>query len=264
MTPAGKTPGESRKPLRELLRSRFPHLSKDQLFALLATGDVRVNGEVQRSGAERVPVSAQITVHGDPAASGGRGRYKLQAALDEWSLPVEGLVWLDAGASTGGFTACLLEHGAGLVHAVDVGYNQLDYRLRIDPRVQVWERCNIMQPRSYDPRPDAFCMDLSFRSSLKPIQTILPLCRLGWGVVLLKPQFEWVDPPDWFDGIVPEEYLSAVVSETIGAWEASGITVEGILPSPVRGRQGNQEYLVHVSAKGVAAQGLPDVHPVSS
>ncbi|AFG38025.1 SAM-dependent methyltransferase [Spirochaeta africana] len=243
---SGKRSG--RKPLRELLRLRYPDLDKDQIFALLASGRVRVDGELQRSGSVPIPVTADISIAEADTAAGGRGRFKLEAALAAWEISPAGMVWLDAGASTGGFTACLLDLGATAVHAVDVGYNQLDYRLRTDARVHVWERCNIMEPRRYDPRPDAFCMDLSFRSALRPVLTVLPLCRQHRGIVLLKPQFEWQDPPDWFDGVVPADCLDEIVAAAVRDWEEAGIQVDRIMPSPVTGRHGNQEFLVLVSA----------------
>ncbi|THB65391.1 MAG: TlyA family RNA methyltransferase [Spirochaetaceae bacterium] len=233
------------KPLRELLRKKYPDYHSDRIFALINSGMVSVNGEVVRDGASLVPVDADIIL---ASASNvpGRGYDKLEAAISEWKVPVKGKVWLDAGASTGGFTACLLAHGAAAVHAVDVGYNQLDYRLRIDDRVHVHERANIMQPREYLPAPDAFCMDLSFRSALNPVLIVLGICRLSWGIVLLKPQFEWVDPPDWFNGIVPDDCLDEVVQQSLEEWRNNGVAINGIMPSPVKGRQGNQEFLVLV------------------
>lgn len=237
-----------RLPLRERLRRDFPELSKDALFSLLLSGDVRVDGEVCRDGTQLVAPASRVTAAAAAPRRGGRGRHKLAAAIAAWGLPVEGRVWLDAGASSGGFTAFLLQHGAGAVHAVDVGYNQLDYALRIDSRVHVWERCNIMETREYLPQPDLFCMDLSFRSSMAPIQTVLPLCREQRGVVLLKPQFEWRDPPQWFDGVVPDTAVEQVLSDSLSEWQSAGIVVQATLPSPIRGRRGNQEYLVYVSA----------------
>lgn len=233
--------------LRDVLRRLHPEISKDRLFAMLHSGEISVNGQVERDGSARVSEDAEILVSGRVSSGGGRGRHKLQAALDTWQLPVSGLVWLDAGASTGGFTACLLDNGAAAVHAVDVGYNQLDYKLRIDDRVHVWERCNIMQPRNYAPQPHAFCMDLSFRSALQPILTVLPLCQYAWGVVLLKPQFEWKDPPDWFNGVVPEDHVDGILSRVLDEWRQHGVYVLGTLPSPIRGKSGNQEYLVLIS-----------------
>ena len=236
-----------RKPLRDALRCQYPEYEKDDLFALLAAGRVQVNGAVQRSGAELVSVEADIQIDVERTPSGGRGRYKLQGAIDHWRLPVDDMVWLDAGASTGGFTACLLDNGARAIHAVDVGYNQLDYVLRSDSRVHVWERCNIMQQRAYEPQPDAFCMDLSFRSALRPVMTVLPLCRMGWGIVLLKPQFEWKHPPDSFTGVVPQAMVAQIRDASFAEWERHNLTVLDAIPSPIRGRQGNQEFLVLVT-----------------
>ncbi len=236
----------SRRTLRELLRQQFPDQSRDSLFALLHAGQVQVDGVVQRDGNTLFDENVRLVLLSEKKHV-SRGYHKLEAAVQAWDCVSKDSVWIDAGASTGGFTECLLDYGAAAVHAVDVGYNQLDYRLRQDSRVLVHERCNIMQPREYLPEPDMFSMDLSFRSALGPVTTLMPYCRSHKGIVLLKPQFEWQNPPDWFTGIVPDEKVDEIVAGVFALWEENGLSILASIPSPIRGKQGNQEFLVMVS-----------------
>ncbi|MFW5827817.1 MAG: TlyA family RNA methyltransferase, partial [Alkalispirochaeta sp.] len=189
-----------------------------------------------------------------------RGGEKLEAALAAWHLEAASRVWLDAGASTGGFTDCLLQRGAPAVHAVDVGYNQLDYSLRSDSRVHVRERTNIVSITrdELDPPPDAAVCDLSFRSLRGVLRTILSLTREGWGIALLKPQFELAaeqrrrrtpdgEALDAGGGVIQGPDRTAVIHRVCrDLSEDEGVAVHQQLDSPITGRDGNREVLLLV------------------
>lgn len=218
-------------------------------------GEVRVDGEVVVDPQRRCRAEADLAIEKQRFVS--RAGAKLDAALDAWSIDAVGRVWLDAGASTGGFTDCLLQRGARAVHAVDVGYNQIAYTLREDTRVILHERTNINAIDALDPVPDAAVCDLSFRSLRGVLRHILSLTRESWGIALLKPQFEaaarerWggdgaPDPGTLVGGVVTEEARETVVAEAIAALRSEGLLVERRLESPVVGRSGNREELILV------------------
>lgn len=210
---------------------------------MVLCGEVYVSGERVKD--PKALVSAGAAVSLSPRRYVSRGGEKLAAALRSWQLPVAGKVFLDAGASAGGFTDCLLQHGAAVVHAVDVGYNQLDFRLRRDPRVVVHERTNILSVQHLEPPADAAVADLSFRSLTGVAAHVLSLTNEGWCVALLKPQFEWREPEEDFAGVVRDpERISSIVRETLERLRAEGAYAERLMPSPIRGRRGNREVLV--------------------
>lgn len=231
-----------RRPLLDLLVSRHPDLTREELLAFVLSGEVLVNGERIREARRAVPTEAEIRFEGERYVS--RGGYKLEHALDYWEIPVVGKVFLDAGSSTGGFTDCLLQRGAAAVHAVDVGRNQLAYRLRRDSRVIVHEQTNIMDVQALDPVPAAAVCDLSFRSAVGAVQRLLSLVNERRVMALVKPQFE-IDPDTpGFDGVVRDSrLLEETLRRVVERLEAAGIAVVGATASPVRGRRGNREFL---------------------
>ncbi|HPV38960.1 MAG TPA: TlyA family RNA methyltransferase, partial [Candidatus Hydrogenedentes bacterium] len=180
----------------------------------------------------------------------GRGALRLEHALSIWPVPVAGRVVLDVGASTGGFTDCLLQHGAAYVYAVDVGYGQLAWRLRQDARVCVMERTNIrnVTPDALPSPPEVFTADCSFislRLVLPVLKTLLK--RPAEGVVLVKPQFEAGKALVGKGGVVRDEAVRArVVQEVIEAAVLLGFESLGVAPSPLKGPKGNQEFLAHL------------------
>ena len=226
------------------LASARPGTPREQLLSLILCGDARFDGQLVRDPAELVARDAAVTL--EPRGFVGRGATKLDHALLLWNLPVAGKVFLDAGASTGGFTQALLLRGAEAVHAVDVGYNQLDYALRTDPRVIVHERTNIMDIHALDPPAAAAVADLSFRSLVVAARRLLDLAAERWAVLLMKPQFEWRDPPPGFDGTVPDDAVQGIVMETVARLAEEGVHAHACAESPIRGRAGNREYLVLV------------------
>jgi 23S rRNA (cytidine1920-2'-O)/16S rRNA (cytidine1409-2'-O)-methyltransferase len=190
-----------------------------------------------------------IEVRGQPHPYVSRGGLKLEKALDHFAIPVEGRIALDVGASTGGFTDCLLQRGAAKVYAVDVGTNQLAWKLRSDPRVISMEKTNIRDvTRAQIPEPvDLIVCDASFISLAKVLDRALDFARPGAGLIaLVKPQFEVGKGRVGKGGIVREPELHQEVVDTITAWlgEQPGWTVIGVTDSPITGADGNKEFLI--------------------
>ena len=243
---AGKHPrtGGSRRRLIELLREQHPRIEAKELHARVVCGEVEVDGEKVLDPSRPVPAGSRISFRpGSPFVS--RGGEKLDPILDLWQVAVEGRVFLDAGSSRGGFTHALLRRGARRVYAVDVGYNQLDYRLRCDPRVAVMERTNLMslEAAALDPRPDGAVADLSFRSLEKAAARLLALTAEGWAVALVKPQFEWARPSPGFRGVVTRrDDHREILADLLRRLWAEGSFVGRAARSPLPGRKGNIEY----------------------
>jgi 23S rRNA (cytidine1920-2'-O)/16S rRNA (cytidine1409-2'-O)-methyltransferase len=246
--------------LIDLLERRFPDRPVRELEALLIRGLVRVDGEPARwSGA---PVRSDAAVEVPEAARWvSRGGAKLAAAIDAWDFDVRGKALVDAGSSTGGFTDCLLQHGAALVHCVDVGRGQLAWKLRTDARVRVHEGINVMDlgPGDLAPRPDRAVADLSFRSLRGAAPAILRLTREGLGIFLAKPQFEWRDHPDDFNGVVDDPSALAGILGGLVAdlWDAGAFT-RRVTASPIEGRKGNREFLLLVSDRPGGSRAAAD------
>ena len=177
----------------------------------------------------------------------GRGGLKLEAALREFRMDVTGLNCLDVGASTGGFTDCLLQHGARKVFAIDVGHNQIDWRLRNDPRVEVREGVNAryLKPEDFPHQFDLAVMDVSFISATKVLPAIVPLLVEGGAIItLIKPQFEVGRGEVGGGGVVRDpEKRARVVEEVNSAARALGLEVVNVIESPIQGAEGNVEYL---------------------
>ncbi len=177
----------------------------------------------------------------------GRGGLKLEAALKEFHIDVNGLVCLDVGASTGGFTDCLLQHGARKVIAVDVGHNQIDWKLRTDPRVETREGVNArhLQTADFDDEFDLATIDVAFISATKILPAIVPLLRGGGRIVtLIKPQFEVGKGEVGKGGIVREpEKHQRVIEEINNAAADLGLVIIGVIDSPIQGAEGNLEFL---------------------
>lgn len=239
-------------PLLEILQSRYPGKGEKELFAAVLQGRVLVEG--RKSEKPRSPVSpeSEIVLLEAPRFV-SRGGEKLAYALDVWACGVEGRRFIDAGASTGGFTDCLLSYGAAGVYAVDVGYNQLDYRLRRDERVTVMERTNVMSlsPRDFPIPADQAVADLSFRSLRGAALHILGLTAEGRGIFLAKPQFEERNPDPEFKGVVKDtERLRMILFGLFEDLYNEGVFVLKSVMSPLRGRKGNREFLLLLSRNG--------------
>ncbi len=247
-----------KRPLVDLAAAALAPLTREQVIARIACGDVLVDGERVREPQRRVDEGAAVSLAATPRFV-SRAGLKLQHAVSLWDLPVRGRTFIDAGCSTGGFTDCLLQNGAARVYAVDVGLNQIDYRLRRDARVVVRERTNVasLTRADFEAAPDAAVADLSFRSLRGAAAHLLSLVSAGWIVALAKPQFEWKQPGGSFDGVVRDprivaEVLTALVRDL---W-AEGARLVRAAISPVRGRQGNVEVLLDLQSR--ASTGLDE------
>ncbi|MCH7488299.1 MAG: TlyA family RNA methyltransferase [Chloroflexi bacterium] len=226
--------------------------SRQKAQTAILAGDVLVNGEPMLRQASSVPPDAHVELVRAPAYV-GRGGEKLAGALKAFALDVRGAIALDAGASTGGFTDCLLQHGATRVYAVDVGYGQLDYGLREDPRVVVLERTNIRELTELpspagqaNEAPGLATVDLSFIGLEKALPAIIRLLRPGGQIVaLVKPQFQAKREEVGKGGVVKDPQVHAAVLGRIVAWAAArGLRFGGLAESPLRGPAGNREFFV--------------------
>ena len=228
--------------------------SRERGHALILAGQVLVNGQKQDKAGALVPEDAGIRILGEVLPYVSRGGLKLEGALKGFKISVEGKTALDVGASTGGFTDCLLQHGAKKVYAVDVGYGQLAWKLRQDPRVITIERVNIRDiASSLIPEPiDIAVIDVSFISLEKVIPSILKFLKPDSEIIaLIKPQFEVGREQVGKGGIVRDEAArSAAVDRVTDFIRGSGFEVKGVIPSPITGQEGNVEFLIHAVRKG--------------
>lgn len=243
--------GTSRVRLDRLLVDRGLAASRERAQGLILAAKVLVNGRLMTKAGQEVPRDSSVDIIGAHLPFVSRGGLKLQHALDTFRIPVRDAVALDVGASTGGFTDCLLQYGARRVYAVDVGYGQLSWKLRGDPRVVALERQNIRY-LSRELIPQAIqlaVIDVSFISLKLVIPAILPLLdREGRVVALIKPQFEVGRGRVGKGGVVRDAALRREVCRDIAEFcEASGLRVVGITPSPLLGPKGNEEFLLYGS-----------------
>jgi len=229
--------------LLELAVKSYQEIPRDTLYSRIMCGEVFVNGEKNSNPGSKIFSDSKIEIQGKGFVS--RGGLKLKAALDEWNLNVKGKVFIDAGSSTGGFTDCLLQNGAHSVYAVDVGYNQLAYTIRIDKRVMVFEKTNIMNFNETSPFPNAAVADLSFRSISAAGRHIINLTNEKWLVALIKPQFEidLIQYPE-FNGIITKKsILQNVLNDVLYKILKDNLFVDKVMLSPIKGRKGNTEFL---------------------
>ncbi len=221
--------------------------SREKAQALILAGHVLVDGNKAEKAGHAVPLDARIEILEQPRYV-GRGGLKLEAALDHFAVSVQGKTCLDIGSSTGGFTDCLLQHGAARVYAIDVGTGQLDWKLRNDPRVVVREQFNArFLSRTEVPEPiDLAVADVSFIS----ITMILPafasvLANNADMVILVKPQFELEKHQVTKGGIIRDPALHRQACQRVEeAVRALGFRTE-IVPCPILGAEGNQEFLLY-------------------
>jgi 23S rRNA (cytidine1920-2'-O)/16S rRNA (cytidine1409-2'-O)-methyltransferase len=257
---------KGKKRLDFLLVERGLAESRAQAQRLIRAGLVRVAGQVADKPGTRVAAGAEITLQARPRFV-SRGGEKLDAALVRFGLDVAGVVAADVGASTGGFTDCLLQHGASRVYAIDVGYGQLAWRLRNDPRVVVMERTNARYLESLPEPVDLVTADVSFIS----LGLILPAAvrwltppspspvggDRGGVIALIKPQFEAGRREVGRGGVVRDPGVHQLVLEQVLDIAAGlGLGLRGLMPSPLRGPAGNVEFLGwwELGVKGLEAE----------
>jgi 23S rRNA (cytidine1920-2'-O)/16S rRNA (cytidine1409-2'-O)-methyltransferase len=248
--------------LDQLLVERGLAETRSKAQALLAAGAVRVAGAQRTKAGELVGPDVAVELIA-PLPYASRGGYKLAHALDTFALDPAGLVALDAGASTGGFTDVLLQRGAALVYAVDVGYGILEYRLRQDARVVVLERTNIRYLEQLPPTPAApdqvvlaecAVLDVSFIS----LKIVLPAIQrlvtpAAWLVALVKPQFEAGKAQVGKGGVVRDPAVhAAVLRDVLHSAARLGLVLHGLTRSPITGPAGNVEFLAWLGGSGAA------------
>jgi 23S rRNA (cytidine1920-2'-O)/16S rRNA (cytidine1409-2'-O)-methyltransferase len=249
LSPAEARSGQKAPPkkrLDQLLFDRGLAESREKARALILAGDVQVDGQRSDKPGHTIPESARIDLARRPPYV-SRGGLKLAAALDHFRIDPTGFTCIDVGASTGGFTDCLLQRGAARVWAVDVGHGQIDWKLRNDPRVVLREGVNAryLQPADF-PRFDLAVCDASFISATMLVPAIAPLLGpAGAMIVLVKPQFEAGRNKVGKGGIVrdPEVHRAACDRVRV-AVEALGFSAD-LMDSPIEGAEGNREFLLY-------------------
>jgi 23S rRNA (cytidine1920-2'-O)/16S rRNA (cytidine1409-2'-O)-methyltransferase len=264
MTNPSKKPREKIRPekmrLDKLLVDRGHAASRERAQALILAGRVLVDEQrIDKSGAS-IAADATIRLLGSDLKYVSRGGLKLEHALAHWSISLNGLACVDIGASTGGFTDCMLQNGARSVLAIDTGYGQIAQKLRDDPRVTLRERTNarLLTPGELltpsQPSPAFFAMDVSFISATLVLPAVLsalstPQCPWkGEVVILIKPQFEAGRANSGKGGIVrdPQARKQAIHRVSECAAEEGAASIE-VIDSPIQGMEGNHEYLLHAT-----------------
>lgn len=253
MSPAQK-PAKER--LDKLLMDKGLCESRNQAQGLILAGQVTVNGQLADKPGQQYSVSVDVALKQQPKYV-SRGGLKLEHALAVFAVEVTDAVCLDVGSSTGGFTDCLLQHGAWFVHSVDVGYGQLAWRLRQDPKVKVFEKTHILNldVAELDPLPSIAVVDVSFISLKKVLPKVLACLTAQAAqkhmVCLVKPQFEYKDycSAKGFKGVVTrsedlETILNALAHDV--ALLLPEATLAGVTESPIQGPEGNREFFFHL------------------
>jgi 23S rRNA (cytidine1920-2'-O)/16S rRNA (cytidine1409-2'-O)-methyltransferase len=217
-------------------------------------GNVLVNGVPMEKPGFQVSFTDDIIMRGTDMPYVSRGGVKLESALTRFQVDPTGLVCLDVGASTGGFTDCLLQYGARSVYAVDVGYGQLAWKLRNDPRVVVIERSNIrnLPEKAVSGPVDLAAIDVSFISLKIVVPSIFRFLKPRAIILaLIKPQFEVGKGKVGKGGVVRDPVIhESVLDELSGFFSDQGLTVQSIVPSPISGPKGNKEFFVHMLYPG--------------
>jgi 23S rRNA (cytidine1920-2'-O)/16S rRNA (cytidine1409-2'-O)-methyltransferase len=240
-----------------LLVERGLVTSRELARRMIMAGEVSANGQRVDKPGTRIALDAELSVREMPRFV-SRGGEKLEAALSAFAILVEDKIGADVGASTGGFTDCLLQHGAAKVYAIDVGYGQLDYRIRQDPRVVVMERTNARYLDSLPDPIEILTVDASFIS----LRLLLPVIK-NWlassasVVILIKPQFEAGKRDVGKGGVVKSpDVHRRVLREVLSAAQAEGFTVAGLMRSPLKGPAGNVEFLAGLGYGDPAPQAV--------
>lgn len=247
--------------------------SREKAQALILAGRVRIDGEPARKAGQLVRPESVVTVD-QPEPYVSRGGYKLAHALDRFGIDPAGLVAVDVGASTGGFSDVLLQRGAARVYAVDVGRGQLHWRLRNDPRVVALEGVNVRYLESLPERPHLATVDVSFISLRLVLTPLKHLLESDSSIIaLVKPQFEAGRAEVGRGGVVRSAVVHRAVLDRLARWlPEGGLHLRGLEASPIRGPAGNAEFLawlvprltVHADRSELIERAVRQVHPASS
>jgi len=240
-----------KKRLDKVVLEHYPHHSRTHINSWIMQGKVEVDGEkVVKPGAP-VREDSSITLNIEEPRYVCRAGFKLEKALAHFTLNVQGMTVLDAGLSTGGFTDCLLQHGASKIYGIDVGHGQVHERIWSDERVIVMEKTNLRYLTALPERVDLITLDLSFISLLKVMDTVTNILKLdGSLITLIKPQFEAERHEVGKKGIIKDpEIHQKVVEKVISGISAHGFTCHGVIESPIKGTTGNTEFLAYFTRK---------------
>jgi len=230
--------------------------SKTRAQRAVMAGLILVNEQKIDKPGKSIDPSSKIRILGDDMPYVGRGGLKLDKALSEFKIDVKNMICMDIGASTGGFTDCLLQHGAAHVYAIDVGYGELAWKLRSDPRVTVLERTNIryltwenIQKDQNDKRPNLAVIDVSFISLTKVLPAVIDILEKPFGIIaLIKPQFEAGKTQVGKGGIIRDPQVHQQVLDNITAFVKDlDLNINGITDSPITGADGNKEFLIYLT-----------------
>ncbi|MDO8670588.1 MAG: TlyA family RNA methyltransferase [Dehalococcoidia bacterium] len=234
--------------------------SRERAKALILAGEVTVNGETARQPSGNVSCDAVVVIKRPPPYV-SRGGIKLAHAIEQFSVGLAGKVAIDVGASTGGFTDCLLQKGVARVYAVDVGYGQFDYRLRNDSRVVVLERTNIRGVQNLPEEMDIATIDVSFISLDKVLPVVQRLLNdHGIIIALVKPQFEAGPRNVGKGGVVRNPLIHASVLRSVGEFAIRlGLKLRGLTASPLLGPAGNREFLMYLSKRSEGQELEPSI-----
>jgi 23S rRNA (cytidine1920-2'-O)/16S rRNA (cytidine1409-2'-O)-methyltransferase len=236
-----------------LLVERGLAASRERAQAILLAGQVRVNGAKMEKAGSQVATDARIEIIGETLRYASRGGLKLEGALEDFGIDPRDRICLDIGSSTGGFTDCLLQRGARKVYAVDVSIDQLDWKLRQDPRVVRVERnARYLGADDIGESPSLIVMDVSFISVTKILPAVVAIAPEGAVLlILIKPQFELEKRDVGKGGIVRDAGLREKAVERVRAAAAeAGLEIVGVQPSRLTGAEGNQEYFLHARRRG--------------
>lgn len=234
-----------KKRLDQIVQEQQPQYSKTQIQSWIMQGKIKVDGQIITKPGTMVYESALLSYDIQEPKFVSRAGFKLEKALDHFGIDVAGLVVMDAGLSTGGFTDCLLQRGAAKVYGVDVGYGQVAEKIRKDPRVHLMERTNLREVRDLGQLVDLVTLDLSFISVLKVMDAVnAALKPHGKLLVLIKPQFEARKEDVGRGGIIKDEKVHQQVIERVRTGiEHYGFSCQGVTDSPIEGATGNKEFL---------------------
>ena len=242
---------KNKERLDVLLVSRGLCETRSKAQAVIMSGEVYVEGQKADKAGADFPVEAQIEVRGHACPYVSRGGLKLEKALRDFGVDPTGFVCSDSGASTGGFTDCLLQQGAAKVFAIDVGYGQLAWKIRSDPRVVVMERTNIryVTPEELGETLDLSVIDVSFISLRIVLPAIQKLLKpTGQVLCLIKPQFEAGKEKVGKKGVVRDPAVhQEVLQDFVALADSLHFTIRDLTFSPVKGPEGNIEFLAHLS-----------------
>lgn len=238
---------KDKKRLDLVVIEKMPQLSRRQVQSLIMQGRVTVDGQRITKPGHPVAPESVIVAHEEMPRYVSRAGFKLEKALEHFTINVSDLVALDAGISTGGFTDCLLQHGVRKIYGIDVGYGQVHEKIRSDTRVTILERTNLRTLRDVGELVDLITLDLSFISVLKVMEAVKALLKPnGQLIVLIKPQFEAGRHQVPRGGIIKDSAVhKTVVEHVVEGIKEHGFSCIGVIESPILGVDGNKEFLAY-------------------